>query len=132
MHISTSPAVDVVSVADVKPNTLDRGSTDGWVTVHIELDEGLEAAHIDVESVALIFDGLTMLYAEPASAQIGDYNQNGILDLTVKVDRQAVTESISLGTVEVTIVGRVDEVFFQETDTIRVMEGMHNDAFENR
>ena len=132
MHISTSPAVDVVSVADVKPNTLDRGSTDGWVTVHIELDEGLEAAHIDVESVALIFDGLTMLYAEPASAEIADYNQNGILDLTVKVDRQAVTESISLGTVEVTIVGRVDEVFFQETDTIRVMEGMHNDAFENR
>ena len=121
MHISMNLVHDIVSRAELKPDTLHRKSQGRFVTAHIELDDGLDASQIDVSSVALILDGHTMLYAEPRHASISDYNHNGIADLMVKFDRQEVLESIDGGSVEISITGLADGQFFQETDTIRVL-----------
>lgn len=121
MHVSMRPVEDVVSSVRVTPRTLNRKSKGRYVTARIELDEGLDPTHIYIDTVALILDGHTMVSAEPWPVEITDYNDNGIPDLTVKFDRQAIQESIDTGMVDVTIVGQVDGLFFQEVDTIRVI-----------
>jgi hypothetical protein len=55
-------------------------------------------------------------------ASVSDYNNNGIPDLTLKFDRQLVTEAIDTGTVEVAITGAYySYYYFQESDTISVL-----------
>jgi len=120
-HVSMNPVCDMVSIADLKPDTLNRASRGRYITAHVELDEGLNATHIDTDTVALILDGHTMLYAEPGHSEVSDYNDNGVADLTVKFDRQAVLESIGNDQVEISITGLAGAQFFQESDTIRVI-----------
>jgi len=121
MHVSMKPVEDVVVSAEVTPRTLNRKSNGRYVTVRIELEEDFDATQINTDTVGLILDGHTILYAEPWPVEITDYNHNGIPDLTVKFDRQAILESVDTGTVEVDIVGQVDGLFFQEVATIRVI-----------
>jgi hypothetical protein len=121
MHISMNRVYDIVSSAELEPDTLNKESEGKFVTAHIEFIEVLDASQIDTSSVALILDGYTMLYAEPQDVRISDYNENGIADLTVKFDRQEALESMNNGDVEISITGLVDGVFFQESDTIRVL-----------
>jgi hypothetical protein len=121
MHVSMNPIYDLVSSSELKPDTLNTESQGQFVTAFIELYEGLDTTLINPETVALILDGHTILYAEPGHSEISDYNGNGVADLTVKFDRQAVLESIDNGMVEISIAGLMDVWFFQVSDTIRVI-----------
>jgi hypothetical protein len=116
MHLSMRPIYDIVASADLKPETLNRRSKGDYVSVHVELVEGLDAAQIDPSSVALNLDGHTLLYAEPGSAEVSDHN------LKVKFDRQAVLASFGSGMVEVTVTGLADGLLFQESITVHVIE----------
>jgi hypothetical protein len=121
MHVSMNLLHPIVSVVELQPDTLNTKSQGNYVTGYIELVEGYDAAGIDISTVALIVDGHTILYVEPGHSEISDYNDNGVPDLTVKFDRQTVVEAISTGTVEMAIIGSVDGMSFQASDTIRVI-----------
>lgn len=123
IHLSTKPVYPGLLLnVDLQPESLNRKSEGNFITAYIELDENL-ADQTDQGSVALILDGNTMLYAESEHWEVSDYNQNGIPDLMVKFDRQAVLEAIGNGEVEISITGSVyDYYFFQGTDTISVFE----------
>ncbi len=128
-HTSMNPLHDIVASADLKPDTLYKESSGKYVTAYIELDEDFEASQIDIDSVALIIGGHTMLYTEPGFNEISDYNNNGIADLTVKFDRQKVIGLIDNGNVEVSITGLADgNSFFQDSDTVRVFGKQHKDS----
>jgi hypothetical protein len=121
MHISMNPVYDVVTAAEIGPQTLNRRSEGRFVTAHVELIADLDPGQTDADSVALILNGHTMLYAQPENVRLSDFNENGIADLTVKFDRQDVLAAIGNGEVEIAITGLVDGVFFQEADTLRVL-----------
>lgn len=121
LHVSMNLLHPIVSEIELQPNTLNKRSRGKYVTGHIELVEGYDAADIDLATVALIVNGHTILYAEPGHSEVSDYNDNGVADLTVKFDRRAVTEAVGTGTVEMAITGSVDGMFFQDSDTIRTI-----------
>ena len=121
MHISMNYLYDIVAALEIGPQTLNRKSKGNFVTAHIELVEGLEASQIDLDSVALILNGHTMLYAKPENTEIIDYNENSIPDLSVKFDRQEVLGAIENGIVEISVTGMADGLFFQESQTIWVL-----------
>jgi hypothetical protein len=121
LHASTNPLYDIVSSAKLTPVTLNRQSQGNYVTAFLEPVEGLEAAQIDTETVALSPDGYNLLYAEPGLSEISDYNGNGIADLTVKFDRQALLSLVGNGTVEIAIMGLAEAWFFQVSETIKVL-----------
>ena len=120
MHVSINPLWDIVTSAELGPESLNRRSNGRNITSHIELDESLPVGQIDVSDVALILNGHTMLYAQPQDVRVSDFDRNGIPDLTVKFERQQVLASIGDGDVEMTITGLVDGLFFQENATLRV------------
>jgi hypothetical protein len=120
MHISMKPLYDIVSEVDIHPETLNLKSQGKYVTSYIELHEGLDINQLDISTVKLVVDGHTAVSVSHAS--VSDYNNNGIPDLTLKFDRQLVTEAIDTGTVEVAITGAYySYYYFQESDTISVL-----------
>jgi hypothetical protein len=129
LHLSTYPVFDFVASLELHPETLHRASQGQWVTAYIELEEyfDLLGAEFDAtliwpEYVALNVDGNTLIYAEPGPLEIGDFNGNGVSDLMVKFDRRAVLDAIGDGEVEVSLTGVADGWFFQEVDTILVLD----------
>jgi hypothetical protein len=120
LHISMNPVQDLVSSAALSPDVLNHNSNGNYITGLIELIGGYDVSQIDPASVALIIDGHTLLYAEATPSEVSDSDGNGILDLTVKFDRQEVLDALDVGTVELSIVGSVAGEFFQTTDTIIV------------
>lgn len=115
------PVEDFVATAAVRPETLNPNSTGGYLTVYIELEEDMAASLIDPNTVGVIVDGRSIIFAEPGSSSISDFDDNGVEDLAVKIDRQRVLDSVEPGSVEITVVGRAVGRFFQEADTITVM-----------
>ena len=120
-HISMNTVYDMVADSALEPETLERESNGRFVTAHIEFVEAVDVSQVNTIGIALILSGDVMLYAQPENVRITDYNQNGIADLTVKFDRQEVLEAIENGDVEIAIIGLVDTMFFQASDTVRVM-----------
>jgi hypothetical protein len=121
-HISMNTVYDAVASAEIQPDTLNRDSQGKSVTLHLELYEGLDAALVDANSLALTLDGHTMLYAQPGDVTLSDYNDNGIVDITAKFDRQLVAEAVDSGEVEIAISGLfAGQYFFQTSDTIYVL-----------
>ena len=99
---------------------MNRKSKGKYITGYIELLEGYDVEQFEIDTVALILNGDTLIPAEVKKSKITDYNKNGIPDLTVKFDRQLVLESIGTGVVQVAITGGNYWVYVQGTDTIRV------------
>jgi len=122
MHVSISPLHSIVSSLVITPSTLNKKSEGNYITAHIEFDEDIEIAEIDNRSIALLIDGHTMLNAHPDDVEISDFDGNGIEDVTVKFDRRAVVDSMGDGDVEVSIMGSVGPVFFQESELIQVIK----------
>jgi hypothetical protein len=121
MHAGMNRLYPIVSSVELKPDTLNTSSEGKYITGYIELVEGYNAADIDTSTVALILNGYTILYAEAGHSEVSDYNSNGVPDLTVKFDRQTVAEAATAGTMEMAIIGSVDGMSFQATDTVRVI-----------
>lgn len=118
------------AIIDIDPDTLNLKSKGKWVTCYIEFPEEYDVADIEVSTVAITSisavggDATEInIPAEPFPTEIGDYNDNGILDLMVKFDRQLVQDVVPVGAVEITVSGStIGEVDFQGTDTLLIID----------
>lgn len=79
--------------------------------VYIELPEGYDVGDIDISS--LLSNGV--ISAEWHPTEIGDYDNDGVKDLIVKFNREAVKSILSLGTQTISIRGTVSGIPLQGT-----------------
>ena len=112
---------EVISASiNIEPGTLNLKSKSKakWITGYIELPEGYEVGDIDVGTVML--EHAISLEASPT--EIGDNDMDGIPDLMVKFDRQALIQYLDGATGEITLIvtGKVNETPFEGSDTIIV------------
>ncbi len=104
---------------DFDPDTLNLDSKGKWVTVYIELPAGHDVSEIIVSSIKL--NGVVP--AEESPTAIGDYDNDGVMDLMVKFSRSSVQTVVSLGESVITVTGELsDGTAFSGTDTIQVIE----------
>jgi parallel beta-helix repeat protein len=123
------PPPPTITTVDVNPDTLNLKSKGRWITVHIELPEGYNVSNID-RSTILLNDTIpvdSFWLDKPLESVIGDYDNDGITDLMVKFDRQALTKYLKTkGTtddqVTLVITGEANGKSFEVTDTIKVID----------
>lgn len=72
----------------INPHVLNLKSKGKWITVFIELPSEYSVEDIYQESVQFNCE----IYAEEKPTQIGDFNNNGLLELMVKFDRSSVID----------------------------------------
>jgi hypothetical protein len=103
---------------DIDPNTLQTKSNGQFMTAYIELPEPFGVADIDPSTVML--NGTIAAEVNPTA--IGDHDNDGISDLMVKFDRQALIDHLAgkTGQVKLTVEGKVGGSVFQGADTISV------------
>jgi hypothetical protein len=105
---------------DIEPDTLNVKSEGKWVTAYTELPEGYDVDDIDVSTVTL--EGTIPAEAHPT--EVDDHDNDGIHDLMVKFDRQALIEYLggATGEVTLTVSGELsDGAPFEGSDTITVI-----------
>jgi len=127
----TGPSFLMVEI-DINPDTLNLRSRGRFITAYVELPEGYDPADIDVGTVCLAVEGSDeTVSAEPRPTAVRDHDRDGVDDLMVKFDRQAVQELLSAGEEEVVYVGGllVDGTEFLGADTVRVIDGEAIDFF---
>jgi len=110
--------IPIPAIINIDPDTLNLKSKGNWITCYIELPEGYSVENIDVSTVRLIVANGNVP-AELSLTQIGDHDNDGIPDLMVKFSRSAVQAIVSVGEVELTVIGRVDGIPFEGRDNIR-------------
>ena len=108
----------ISATIDIEPNTLNLKSKGKSVTAYIELSEGYDASDIDISTVELNGE----IPAELHPTEIGDYDEDGILERMVKFDRTEVMALLSVGEATLTITGEVNDTPFEGSDTIRVID----------
>ena len=110
----------ILATVDFDPDTLNKKSEGKWVTVYTELPEGYGVTDIDVSTLMLN----ETVPAELHPTEIGDYDSDGIADLMVKFDRDAVVDILPIGdAVNVTVTGKLyDGTPFEGCDAIRVID----------
>jgi uncharacterized repeat protein (TIGR01451 family) len=104
----------VPAIIDIEPKTLNLKRKGNWITCQIELPENYNAENIDVSTVRLIV-GNGSVPAELSPAGLGDHK------LMVKFSRSAVQQLLSVGKVELTVTGEVNDILFEGRDNIRVI-----------
>ena len=113
----------IVAAVDINPNTLNTKSNGNPVTAYIELPEGYDVGQIDVATVKLAAGGAEIA-AELSPTSVGDYDGDGIADLMVKFDRQALITALAgqSGDVALTINGQLTSgATFTGVDRVRAM-----------
>jgi hypothetical protein len=110
---------------DINPETLNLKSKGGEnsMTAYIELPGGYDVRQISVASIKLNVNG-KMISAQPVPTSIGDYNGDGLYDLMVKFDRQAVIAALGgrTGNISLTVTGKLNNgPEFSGSDTIKVI-----------
>lgn len=103
---------------DVKPDILNLQSNRKWITAYIELPETYNVEDINLDLILL--NGL--ITPDIESAEISDFDNDGILDLRLTFDRVAVQALFETeGNFEVVITGElVDETPFIAKDIIQL------------
>jgi hypothetical protein len=113
------PTRNITATIDFDPNTLNQKSNGKWVVVYIELPVGYNVKDIAISSIRLE----ETIPAETWPYAMGDYDKDGIPDLMVKFNRDAVIKLLPLGTsVKVHVTGTVGSTTFEGVDTIRVIQ----------
>jgi multiple sugar transport system substrate-binding protein len=127
------PPLEITATVEFHPYALNLRSKGRWITAYIELPEGSHVSDINVSSIRLN----DTVSAELRPRAIGDYNEDGILDLMVKFDRAEVISYIlshinmeeRFMTITLTITGYLDDgALFQGSDTVRIMMPMPRGA----
>lgn len=85
---SPTPAA-LLATVDVQPDSLQKKSQGSPLTAYIELPGGYDARNIDMSTVRLWY-GPGSVWANKKPTSVGDHDGDGVLDLMVKFDRQAV------------------------------------------
>jgi parallel beta-helix repeat protein len=119
---------EIVATADIIPNTLNLKSKGKWITAHIELSDDYNVSAID-RAIVMLNNTIpvdTFWLDKPFESVIGDHDDDGITDLMVKFDRQAVieylkTKGITDAEVTLAITGEANGMPFEVTDTIKVI-----------
>lgn len=124
-EITTSRVV--TATVDMDPPALNLKSEGEWVTAHIELPEGYSVNDIDASSLKL---NKTFSVDLNTSALLGDYDNDGVPDLTVKFNRTELTSyiyyvlGIKYGNITLTITGKLtDGTLLEGSDIIEVFFG---------
>jgi hypothetical protein len=119
----------VPATIDFHPNTLNLNSKGKWVTGYIELPEGNDLDEIDqiwIGSIAMNgeYATETEISAELHPREVGDYDSDGIADLMVKFDREAIQAAASAGVAEITVYYDYEsyEGTFKVSDTVEVSD----------
>ena len=109
----------IPATIDFDPDTLNKKSKGKWVTVYTELPAGYNVTDINVSTMMLN----ETVPAELQPTEVGDYDSDGIPDLMVKFDRQAVSDILQIGdTVDIAVTGKLyNGASFGGSDTIRVL-----------
>ena len=116
----------IIGTFEVRPRVLNLHSKGKWITAFIELPEGYNVAEISVSSL-LLNDTIP---AEMRPFAVGDYDEDGVPDLMVKFNRQAVIDLVlknyqfsdMFGTITLTVTGKLyDGTLIQGSDTIRII-----------
>jgi len=109
----------ITASIDIDPDTLNINSTGNWITCYIELPDGYGIADINISTILLN----DVVPSEDHPTNISDYDNDGIPDLMVKFDRQAVQGILEVGdNVAITVTGElIDETRFVGIDYIRVI-----------
>ena len=105
--------IKVEATIDIDPNTLNKKSKGIWMTCYIELPEGNDVNHIDLNTVELEYD------SQIISAERGEVQGNLFM---TKFSRQALINILEsrTGNVELKVSGKVAGTLFEGTDIIRV------------
>jgi hypothetical protein len=118
------------ALIDIDPDTLNTKSHGKWITVYITLREGFDVAAIDTSTIAITSLGGESCdpnYIQAAdldfTPEIGDRDEDGTDDLTVKFDRQILLDYICLDDVSITIEGELTTgEHFSGSDSIRIID----------
>ena len=122
LHVSLSPVVDIVSDLDLTPGTLNKKSKGDPIHAFLELDAGYDVKLVDPSKVALILNGHTRLHPDPKHSKVGDHDGDGVPDLKLRFDRQAILDALEDGDVELTLTGMIGGTWFRDTVTLTVEE----------
>jgi len=110
----------VPATVDLDPDALGVKSKAKWITAYIELPDSYDVQDIDIVTVTL--EGT--IAAELCPTEVGDYDDDGVPDLMVKFDWQALVEYLDGTTGEVTLMvsGELsDGTPFEGSDAITVI-----------
>jgi len=109
---------------DYEPYTLNLWVEDGWFTSHIELPIGYEVSQVNASTILL---NETVPIDLKGNVTVGDYDKDGVPDLTVQFNRTEViryirdVQKIRYGSVKLTVAGELfDGTSFEGTGTIKV------------
>lgn len=110
------------ATVDINPDTLNTKSEGQSITAYIELPTGYDVAEIVTSTVVLRWQEES-IPAEASPTQIGDDDKDGVSDLMVKFDAQALIAYLggTTGEVILTVSGEVAGVTFEGSDTITVI-----------
>jgi hypothetical protein len=128
--ITTVSESAVEALVDINPDSLNKNSKGQWVTVYITLPAGYDVARIDVSTIeitSLTGTSCQPDYHQPADLsfipQVGDRDEDGIPDLTVKFNRQELIANLCLDDVAITVEGELfSGEHFKGIDHIRVID----------
>jgi large repetitive protein len=113
------PSTNITATIDFDPNTLNKKSKGNWVTVYIELPAGYSVTNINISSLLLN----NSVHAETWPYAVGDNDRDGIPDLMVKFNRDAVINILPNGdNIQVKVTGTVGTTTFEGVDRIRVIK----------
>jgi FG-GAP repeat len=120
----------IEAIIDIDPDTLNMKSHGKWITVYITLPDGFDVGTIDTSSIAitsLIGETCDPEYTQEAdlsfTPQVCDRDEDSILDLTVKFDRQVLLANLCLDDVSITIEGELTTgELFSGSDSIRIID----------
>jgi hypothetical protein len=107
----------------IEPETLNLKSKGRFITCYIELPLNYDVTDIDDSTIKLIVNDVE-ISAESAPIAIGDFNDNNILDLMVKFERQSVQEAcISTGVTTMLVLFETNqESYFYGEGLVRVID----------
>ena len=110
---------EIEASVDIEPDTLNLKSNGKWITGYIELPEGYSVKDIDVSTILL--NNTVPALEKPVN--IGDYDNDGILDLMIKFDRSMVMKIVKPGQQWITfeVSGMVQGIHFKGFDTIKII-----------
>ena len=117
-----APSQAVIVALVVEPRTINIQGGGKWVLAHIEPSAPYTPADISVASLSM--NGVAVDPAAPVD--IGDWNGNGVADLTVRFLKSAIVATASPGaqTLALTLTGSIGGASLLGSDVVRLVNGL--------